>query len=77
MAFEKGFSCETALHKLISDINNNQDKQLITMLLFIDFQKAFDTVDSGLLLLKLFHYGFENSALRFLCSSLILHSQRF
>ena len=33
------------------------------MLLFIDFRKAFDLVDSDLLMLKLFHYGFSNSAL--------------
>jgi len=33
------------------------------LLLFIDYRKAFDTVDSNLLLLKLFHYGFTNSAL--------------
>ena len=33
------------------------------MLLFIDFKKAFDTVDSNLLLSKLFHYGFDTKAL--------------
>jgi hypothetical protein len=62
--FRTGFSCESALHELISDINLNQDKKLITMLLFIDFRKAFDLVDSKLLLKKLFHYGFNNNALK-------------
>ena len=33
------------------------------MALFIDFKKAFDLVDQRLLFLKLFHYGFSNSAL--------------
>ena len=60
--FRKGFSCETALHELLSEINNNLDKRLINMLLFIDFRKAFDLVDVNLLLLKLFHYGFNNKA---------------
>jgi len=32
-------------------------------LLFIDFKKAFDTVDSSLLLSKLNHYGFDTEAL--------------
>ena len=37
------------------------------MLLFIDFRKAFDTVDSNLLL-KLGHYGFDNNALPLLAN---------
>ncbi len=61
--FRKNHSCESALHELISDINKARNKKLITMLLFIDFKKAFDTVDSSLLLTKLFHYGFNTSSL--------------
>ena len=61
--FRKNFSCETALHELISDLNLARDKNKITLLLFIDFKKAFDTVDSELLIRKLFHYGFDNQAL--------------
>ena len=48
---------------MISDLNLNRDKRLISLLLFIDFRKAFDLVDSRKLLRKLFHYGFDNSAL--------------
>jgi hypothetical protein len=33
------------------------------MLLFIDFRKAFDLVDSEKLIRKLIHYGFDNSAI--------------
>jgi hypothetical protein len=36
---------------------------MINMLLFIDFRKAFDTVDADLLILKLIHYGFDNQSL--------------
>jgi hypothetical protein len=62
--FRKFHSCETALHELVSDVNNNMEHSLITMLMFIDFKKAFDTVDSDLLLDKLFHYGFDNTSLK-------------
>jgi hypothetical protein len=61
--FRKNHSCESALHELISDINKARNTKLITMLLFIDFKKAFDTVDSSILLTKLFHYGFNTSSL--------------
>ena len=61
--FRKHHSCETALHELISDLNKAKDNKLTSLLLFIDFKKTFDTVDSNLLLSKLFHYGFDTSAL--------------
>ena len=44
----------------------NRNQKLISILLFIDFRKAFDLVDSRKLLLKLLHYGFDNSALSLL-----------
>ena len=61
--FRKVHSCESALHELLSDLNKARNDKLTTMLLFIDFKKAFDTVDSNLLLSKLFHYGFDTKAL--------------
>jgi hypothetical protein len=56
-----GHSCETVLHELISYLNENRNSRAISLLLFIDFRKAFDLVDSKKLLRKLFHYGFDNS----------------
>ena len=38
-------------------------KKEIILALFIDFKKAFDLIDPQLLFLKLFHYGFDNTAL--------------
>jgi hypothetical protein len=66
--FRNGHSCETALHELISLVNVNRYKRLISLLLFIDLRKAFDLVDSRLLLRKLFHYGFDASALNLLAN---------
>ena len=61
--FRRGYSCETALHEVLNTVNTNLDKKLVNLLLFIDLRKAFDTVDIDLLLVKLFHYGFDNMAL--------------
>jgi hypothetical protein len=57
--FRKGHSCETALQELLSDINISRDQKRIILLLFIDFRKAFDTVDADLLIYKLGQYGFD------------------
>ncbi|CAF0993429.1 unnamed protein product [Brachionus calyciflorus] len=61
--FRENFSCETALHELLSDINLIPDRNKIAILLFIDFRKAFGTVDIRSLIRKLFHYCFDNKAL--------------
>jgi hypothetical protein len=63
-SFVRAFhSCESALHELISFLNETKNKKLIALLLFIDFKKAFDLVDSDLLIKKLCHYGFSNESL--------------
>ena len=62
--FRSGHSCETALHELITDLICNRNKKLTSLLLFIDFRKAFDLVDTRLLMRKLMAYGFDNTALK-------------
>ena len=64
--FRKNYSCETALHEIINKVNDTNDKRLISLLLFIDFRKAFDTVDSKFLLRRLFHYGFDGQSIKLL-----------
>lgn len=66
--FRPGHSCETALHELISDFNSIRDRNEIGMCLLIDFRKAFDLVDSTLLLKKLFHLGFGNNSLKLIAN---------
>jgi hypothetical protein len=64
--FRCNHSCETALHEIITACQNNRDKALINLLVFIDFKKAFDMVDPKLLLIKLLNYGFGNNAAKLL-----------
>ena len=66
--FRNGRSCETALHTIISKMFSILSERLIGLFVFIDFKKAFDTVDSRLLLVKLRNYGFNNNAIQLISS---------
>jgi hypothetical protein len=48
----------TLLDQIIKAIDNNQ----YAIGIFIDFAKAFDTVNHKILLQKLFHYGIRGTA---------------
>ena len=61
--FRAKHSCESALLTLVNTLKNKIDDKKISLALFIDFKKAFDLINPRLLFLKLFQYGFENSAL--------------
>ena len=64
--FRKSHSCEPAIHELVNDCYKKLEKKLTSILLFIDFRKAFDLVDPELLLLKLLNYGFSNKSIMLL-----------
>mgnify|MGYP001799899540 CR=1 FL=1 len=58
--FRKHYSTEYALALLYDKISSSIDKHELTIGIFIDFSKAFDTVDTvnhQTLLDKLYHYG--------------------
>ena len=55
--FRNKHSTTHALINLTEQIRTNLDKGLYTCGVFIDLQKAFDTVDHAILLSKLHHYG--------------------
>ena len=62
--FRRGRSCEQALLSAQNSILDNLNKKQITLLLLIDFSKAFDMVDHDILLRKLSHYGIRGIALK-------------
>ena len=60
--FRSGRSCEHALLKAQSVLLDSLSKNEISLLLLIDFSKAFDMVDHIILLKKLEHYGIRGVA---------------
>ena len=55
--FRKGFSTNHALLSIVEQIRSALDKKMFTCGVFIDLEKAFDTVNHKILLYKLHHYG--------------------
>ena len=61
---QKGHSTEHAIIQLIDQINNSFEKNHFTLGIFIELSNAFDTVDHGILIKKLKHYGVKENNLR-------------
>ena len=60
---------------LLEKITSALDAEEFTVALFIDFRKAFDTIDHQILLAKLFHYGVRGIAYDWIQSYLTNRSQ--
>ena len=55
--FRKNRSTSLALLELVEKLTAGLDNKDITIGIFVDLKKAFDTIDHGILLQKLEHYG--------------------
>jgi len=62
--FRKQYSTKLSLINLINDVIKSIDTGSITPAIFIDFQKAFDTIDHAILCGKLKHYGIRGLPLQ-------------
>ena len=60
--FRTGHSTAHAILQLIDQITRAIDTKEITVGVFLDLSKAFDTVNHNILLHKLHHYGIRNTA---------------
>ena len=46
-----------AFTEILEEITNAEDNKMSTVAVFIDLQKAFDTLNHEILVNKLYHYG--------------------
>ena len=61
--FQKGKSTENAVTSIISQIINARDRKESAYCIFLDFAKAFDTVNHDILIEKLNYYGIKDNVL--------------
>ena len=55
--FRKGYSTEYVILETVEKLKSSVDDQKITCGIFLDFSKAFDTINHHILLEKLYKYG--------------------
>ena len=68
--FRKQYSTNHALLSIVEQIRSALDKNMFTCGVFIDLEKAFDTVNHQILLSKLNHYGIRGVANKWFSSYL-------
>ena len=68
--FQKNKSTEMAVNAIINNIINSYENKDTAYCIFLDFAKAFDTVNHNILLKKLEHYGIRGTPLNWFKSYL-------
>lgn len=62
-AFRKGHSCESAINLVLFKWKINIEKNKITLAVFLDFKRAFETVDKSIMIEKLKTIGINETEL--------------
>ena len=61
--FRAKHSCEQAVSELLSEIVKGQEQNKMTVAIFLDLSKAFDTLSHDVLFSKLYKYGIRGTTL--------------
>ena len=75
-AYKKFHSTSTALLNINDDIYQSMDKSQITILILLDYSKAFDCANHRLIFAKLKAAGFQDEALSWILSYLLDRKQK-
>ena len=73
--FKKGFSTSSAIVEFLIDIYDAKLTGMVTGCVYIDYQKAFDTINHNILFKKMALYGFSQSCKNWFVSYLSNRSQ--
>ena len=73
--FRRGYSTKHSLVNLMDQISKCVDNKQVTLGIFLDFAKAFDTIDHDILLQKLQHYGIRGLPLKWFSNYLVNRKQ--
>ena len=73
--FRKNHSTTDTIFKFTTELQNNKNSKLNTIALYIDFKKAFDTVNHNILLDKLYNLKITNTVLHWIKSYLTNRTQ--
>ncbi|CAB4026825.1 Hypothetical predicted protein, partial [Paramuricea clavata] len=74
--FLRNRSCTTQLLQVLHKIGENLDSNIQTDIVYLDFAKAFDSVDHGLILAKLRQFGVHSNMLNWFINYLTGRTQR-
>ena len=68
--FREKHSCESAIQYILGNWRKMAEDGKVTIAVFLDFKRAFETIDRDLLLSKLKKYGFSECSIKLLSSFL-------
>nr|CAI5820590.1 unnamed protein product [Callosobruchus analis] len=74
--FRRGHSCSTALLQIVDDVLSAKDIGEYTVIVLLDFTRAFDTLNHKLLLSILKHIGVDKQTENFFVNYLLYRKQR-